>query len=125
MFGTCRKIQLYRSQNLPFLRLVPHAFEGANAYYDPELHAVLFGYFRADPDDPGQNLPNQIIFTCLSHDIVAHEVTHALIHRERPHFLEATNIDILAFHEGFADLIALFQHFTHPASLRAQGLRSR
>ncbi len=115
-----RPIQLYKSQKRPQLRLLPHAFNGANAYYDPDLHAVLFGYFRADPDDPGPNLPNQIIFTCLSHDIIAHEVTHALIHRLRPHFLEPTNVDILAFHEGFSDLVALFQHFTHPVALRAQ-----
>ena len=115
-----RRVGCRRSAAKPHLRLLPHAFVGANAYYDPELHAVLFGYFRADPEEPGPNLPNQIIFTCLSHDIVAHEVTHALIHRLRPHFLEPTNVDILAFHEGFADLIAFFQHFTHTATLRAQ-----
>jgi len=28
------------------LRLLPHAFYGANAFYDRALHAVLFGYFR-------------------------------------------------------------------------------
>lgn len=115
-----RRIQLWRSRSQPRLRLMPHALNGANAYYDPELHAVLFGYFRADPDDPGRNLPSQIIFTCLSHDIIAHEVTHALIHRLRPRFLEATNVDILAFHEGFSDMVALFQHFTHRRGLRAR-----
>ena len=115
-----RPIQLYRDKRHARLRLLPHAFNGANAYYDSGLHAVLFGYFRADPEDPGPNLPNQIIFTCLSHDIIAHEVTHALIHRLRPHFMDPTNVDILAFHEGFSDLVALFQHFTHPVALRAQ-----
>ena len=115
-----REVPLSRGTSRPILRLMPHAFNGANAYYDPDLHAVLFGYFSADPEDPGQNLPNQVIFTCLSHDIIAHEVTHALIHRLRPHFLDPTNIDILAFHEGFSDMVALFQHFTHPVSLRAQ-----
>ena len=115
-----RSVQLYRNRSKPLLRLMPHAFNGANAYYDPELHAVLFGYFRADPENPGRNLPSQVIFTCLSHDIIAHEVAHALIHRLRPHFLEPTNVDVLAFHEGFSDMVALFQHFTHPVSLRAQ-----
>lgn len=114
-----RRLKLYRDRTKPKLKLVPHAFVGANAFYDPALHAVLFGYFRADPQDPGANLPNQVIFTCLSHDIIVHEVTHALIHRLRPHFLEPTNPDILAFHEGFADLVALFQHFTYPVTLRA------
>jgi hypothetical protein len=115
-----RRVQLWRSRSQPRLRLMPHALNGANAYYDPDLHAVLFGYFRADPEDPGRNLPSQIIFTCLSHDIIAHEVSHALIHRLRPHFMEATNIDILAFHEGFSDMVALFQHFTYRRALRAQ-----
>jgi hypothetical protein len=95
------------------LRLVPHAFEGRNAFFDPQRRAVLFGYYRADPRDPGPNLPGQVIFTCLSSDIIAHEVTHAIVHRLRRHFSEATNPDVFALHEAFADLIALFQHFVH------------
>ena len=51
-----------------------------------QLRAVLFGYFRASQDAPGENLPGQLIFTCLSHDIIAHEVTHALVDRLRPYF---------------------------------------
>src|SRR5215218_1448194 len=95
------------------LRLVPHAFEGRNAFFDPERRAVLFGYYRADQRDPGPNLPGQVIFTCLSSDIVAHEVTHAIVHRLRRHYLQATNADVFALHEAFADLVALFQHFVH------------
>src|SRR4051794_9230622 len=95
------------------LRLVPHAFEGRNAFFDPERRAVLFGYYRADRRDPGPNLPGQVIFTCLSSDIVAHEVTHAIVHRLRRHYTQATNADVFALHEAFADLVALFQHFVH------------
>ena len=95
------------------LSLVPHAFEGRNAYFDPTRKAVLFGYYRADLKDPGANLPGQMIFTCLSSDIIAHEVTHALVHRLRRHFSVATNADVFAWHEAFADLIALFQHFAY------------
>jgi hypothetical protein len=95
------------------LALVPHAFEGRNAYFDPNLKAVLFGYYRADANDPGANLPGQVIFTCLSSDIIAHEVTHAMVDRLRPYFAEATNHDVFAWHEAFADLIALFQHFAY------------
>lgn len=95
------------------LRLVPHAFEGRNAYFDPQRRAVLFGYYRADRRDPGANLPGQMIFTCLSTDIVAHEVTHAIVHRLRRYYSEATNPDVFAWHEAFADLVALFQHFIH------------
>jgi hypothetical protein len=95
------------------LRLVPHAFEGRNAFFDPARQAVLFGYYRADQRDPGPNLPGQLIFTCLSSDIVAHEVTHAIVHRVRPLYSQATNPDVFALHEAFADLVALFQHFVH------------
>lgn len=93
------------------LRLVPHAFEGSNAYFDPSRRAVLFGYYRADAVNPGANLPEQMMFTCLSVDIVAHEVTHAIVHRLRRYFSEPTNRDVFAWHEAFADLVALFHHF--------------
>ncbi len=104
----------------PRLRLFPHAFHGANAFYSRELHAVLFGYFRADRKNPGENLPGQTVFTCLSHDIIVHEMTHAIVDRLRHYFLEASNQDMLAFHEGFADIVALFQHFTFPEMLRSE-----
>jgi hypothetical protein len=94
------------------LRLVPHAFEGRNAFFDPGRRAVLFGYYQADRD-AGHHVPGQVIFTCLSSDIIAHEVTHAIVHRIRPYFMEPTNPDVLAWHEAFADLVALFQHFVH------------
>lgn len=94
------------------LRIFPHAFEEANAFYDPQMVALLFGYFRADAEAPGANLPGQTVFTCVSHDIIAHEVTHALVDRLRPNFMEESNRDVLAFHEGFSDIVAIFQHFT-------------
>lgn len=94
------------------LRLYPHAFEGSNAFYDPQEVAVYFGYFLADETDPGPNLPGQTVFSCLSHDIIAHEVTHALVHRLRKRFIEPSNKDVLAFHEAFSDLVAIFHHFT-------------
>jgi len=95
------------------LVLVPHAFEGRNAFFDPTRGAVFFGHYPADRDDPGANLPGQRMFTCLSNDVVAHEVTHAVVHRLRPHYSEATNPDVVAFHEAAADLMALFLHFAY------------
>jgi hypothetical protein len=94
------------------LRLVPHAFNGSNAFYHPKLRAVLFGHFRASMDAPGENLPGQTIFTCLSHDIIAHEVTHAVVDRLRPYFNVATNPHVRAFHEGFSDIVAVFQRLS-------------
>ncbi|HEU4889220.1 MAG TPA: peptidase M4 [Thermoanaerobaculia bacterium] len=93
------------------LRIFPHAMYEPNAYYSRELGALLFGYFRASDEDAGPGLPGGTIFTCLSHDIVAHETTHAIVDTLRESFMEATNPDVLAFHEAFADIVALFQHF--------------
>jgi hypothetical protein len=100
------------------LKLFPHAFYGANAFYDPRRFAVLFGYFPANQKNSGPNLPGQPVFSCLSHDIIAHEVTHAITHRLRKYFLEPTNHDVLAFHEAFSDIVAIFQHFSFPEILR-------
>lgn len=94
------------------LRIFPHALQQANAFYSRELGAVVFGYFPASETNPGTNLPGQTIFTCLSHDIIAHETTHALIDGQRRYFMVATSADTLAFHEAFADIVALFQHFS-------------
>jgi hypothetical protein len=58
------------------------------------------------------------VFTCLSHDIIVHETTHAILDGMRSHFMEQTNPDVAAFHEAFADLAALFRHFTHREVLR-------
>ena len=95
------------------LNLHPHAMFQANAFYSPEAHAILFGYFRANEQNVGQNLPGQTVFTCLSHDIIVHEMTHAILDGMRSHFMEQTNPDVAAFHEAFADIAALFRHFSH------------
>ena len=107
------------------LRLFPHAFLGRNAYFDHKLGAVLFGFFLAESKEQGWNLPGQTVFTCLSHDIIAHEVTHALVHRLRPQFHEPSNPDVYAFHEGFADIVAIFQHFSFERVLRDEIQRTR
>ena len=101
------------------LRIYPHALRERNAYYSPQKIALLFGYFKAF-DVPGDHMPGSMVFTCLSHDIVAHETTHALLDGMNRCFLSPTNRDVHAFHEAFADIVALFQHFTFPEILRHQ-----
>ncbi|HEV7767987.1 MAG TPA: peptidase M4 [Thermoanaerobaculia bacterium] len=100
------------------LNIYPHAFIGQNAFYSPRAHGILFGYFRAGTGDVGRNIPGQPVFTCLSHDVVVHETTHAIVDGIRAFFMEQTNPEVLAFHEAFADLAALFRHFTHKEVLR-------
>ena len=107
------------------LRIYPHAVRQANAYYSPDKCALLFGYFPASDQHPGRQLPGETIFTCLSHDIIAHETTHALLDGNHRYFLERSHRDVLAFHEGFADIVALFQHFTFPELLRHQIAKTR
>lgn len=111
---------LAKTRDIRVLKLFPHAMQQANAYYSPQAHGILFGYFRAGKTGQGRNLPGQLVFTCLSQDIIAHEVTHAVIDGIRTYFMEPTNPDVLAFHEGFADLCALFSHFSeHDAVIDA------
>jgi len=107
------------------LRVYPHALRQANAYYDPKTKALLFGYFRAEGADVGRNLPGGIVFACLSYDIIAHETTHALLDGLHPYLIEPSNPDVFAFHEAFADVVALFQHFSHPEVLWYQLARTR
>jgi hypothetical protein len=111
------------------LKLRPHvAREGANAVYDPIAGEIRFGYFPApEPEDgvpKGRNVAGSPVFTCLSHDIIVHELTHALIDGMRSHFLEPTGPDVAGFHEGFADLMAILQHFNYEGVVRSQILQS-
>jgi Subtilase family len=99
------------------LRIYPHALRAKNAYYSPEHKALMLGYFSAGGADVGSALPGGVIFTAVSHDIVAHETTHALLDGLHRRFREPTNPDVFAFHEAFADIVALFQHFTMPEAL--------
>jgi hypothetical protein len=107
-----------RSAYVQRLRIYPHALREQNAYYSPAKKALLFGYFTANREKAGDNLPGGLVFACLSHDVVAHETTHALLDGVHRHYQYQTNPDIAAFHEAFADIVALFQHFTIPVALR-------
>ncbi|WP_284617812.1 hypothetical protein [Aquabacterium humicola] len=99
------------------LRVFPLGTDEENAWYDPDAGELRFGYF--------QRKQQGWILTALSHDIVAHELTHALLDSQRPHFMSPTSPDVPGFHEGFADLVALFQHFEYPEALRNALRQSR
>lgn len=107
----------------PRLRIYPHALREANAYYSPKKRALLFGYFK--PRDMGEAGDAQWVFTCLSQDIIAHEVTHAILHGLQQRSIEPSNPDALAFHEAFADIVALLGHFAPGPVLRHELARSR
>ena len=98
--------------------VAPHAFADANAFYSKRDRGLFFGYFT------GNN--GNRIFTCLSHDVVAHETTHALVDGLRERFTDPSSPDQAAFHEGIADVVALLSIFSIPeAVMRALDLHNQ
>ena len=95
------------------LRIRPHNDEIENAFYQPETGELCFGYYPAHKQVKGRNIPGGMVYTCLSHDIIVHEMSHALLDGLRSSFLEGTISDVRAFHEAFADIVAIFQHFSY------------
>jgi hypothetical protein len=88
------------------IHIAPHAFADANAFYSREDRGIFFGYFMGRDGKP--------VYTCLSHDVVAHETTHALLDGLRWRYMEPSSPDQAAFHEGFADVVALLSMFSLP-----------
>ncbi len=89
--------------------VAPHAFVGANAFYSRRDRGLFFGYFKADD--------GRDVYTCLSHDVVAHETTHALLDGLREGYLYASLPDQAGFHEGLGDIVALLSMFSLPEVL--------
>jgi hypothetical protein len=115
----------FKHEFVPALRIYPHALRQQNAFYSPSKLALLFGYFQSGEQWSGNNVPGSAIFTCLSPDIVAHEITHAILDSLHPYLRKPTNLDMPAFHEGFADIIALLQRFTFKVVVEEQIRNSR
>lgn len=108
------------------LRLRPFGAAGVrNAWYSPADGEVTFGYYQTEGPVAGRNLPGGLVFTALSHDIIVHEVTHALLDGLRSCFLIPSRPDVLAFHEAFSDLIAYFLHFSYKDVVAAAIRNSR
>ncbi|HEX8127889.1 MAG TPA: hypothetical protein VF527_02230 [Pyrinomonadaceae bacterium] len=114
------------------LQVAPHAFADANAFYSKDDRALLFGYFpKADSngqegdeqdDEPGEEAGGEgtrrrpsLVFTCLSHDVIVHETTHALLDGLRRRYTDPSSPEQAGFHEGFADIVALLSIFSLPS----------
>lgn len=80
------------------LIVVPHAGQGENAFYDRDSKSLQFYYFGSDPD---------VVYTCLSTDIVNHEFGHAVLDGIRPLYNESSLVQAGAFHEFVGDLTAI------------------
>jgi hypothetical protein len=107
------------------LRIRTFAGSERNAWYDPAEGTLNFGYYEASELPADRTLPKGPVFTSLSHDIIAHEMSHAMLDALRSNFIQPTSSDMTGFHEGFADLVALFHHFLYTDALRAAIKSSR
>jgi hypothetical protein len=86
------------------LIVVPHAGYARNAYYDRNTGTLQF-YYCGPAEDR--------VYTCLSHDIIAHEAGHAILDGIRPYYIEPTSAQTAGFHEFFADLTAVMLALRH------------
>jgi hypothetical protein len=98
------------------LKVAPHGIVDANAFYSREVEGLVLGCF--------QGLRGRKVFTALSHDIVVHETTHALIDALRVRYLDPSGPDQAGFHEGFADIVALLSVFAQVEVVREMLRRS-
>ena len=87
------------------LKVLPHAGYWENAYYDRGTGALHFFYFESKSGEP--------VFTCLSHDIITHELGHAVLDGLKPYYNEVTSAATAGFHEYFGDAIALTSALSH------------
>ena len=109
---------------VPRLTLRPHGLAHANAHYRPSDVSVAFGSFDASDAAPGVVVPGARVHACLSHGIIAHELTHAVVDGMNPAWAEPSNPDVLALHEAFADVVALMQQLMVPDLLAHELARS-
>lgn len=113
VFGTVlRTIKLFEHENVlgrpvrwafdgPQLLVIPRAGEWANAFYHRDSRSLQFFFFRSDA------APKDMVYTCLSRDIVAHETAHAILDGIAPDLYNALTPQSLALHEAVADLTAV------------------
>ena len=89
------------------IHVAPHAFADANAFYSEKDQALMFGYFMGR-----SGKTRKFTFSCLAHDVVAHETTHALVDGLRERYTDPSSPEQAGFHEGFSDVVALLSVFS-------------
>jgi hypothetical protein len=94
------------------LRVYPHAHREENAFYDRDTGSLNLCYF--DGARPGTT-----IYTCLSHDIITHELGHAVLDGLKPLYNELDSPDVAGFHEYFGDALAMASSLTMKEVVKA------
>lgn len=97
----------------PQLLVVPRAGDWENAYYERDSRSLQFFHFPS----ARQDFVGSTIYTCLSHDIIAHETGHAILDGIAPDLYNALSPQSLGLHEGLADITAFLM------SIRSARLR--
>ncbi len=85
------------------LTIYPHAALRRRAAFSVRDECLKFGYFSNGKAKGWRDHT----FLCLSHDAIVHETTHAILNGLRSQFTRPSGPDQAAFHEGYADCIAL------------------
>ncbi|MDZ4406263.1 MAG: hypothetical protein U1A53_26630 [Prosthecobacter sp.] len=103
------------------LRIHPHALREPNAYYSPAKKALLLGYYSIGATGLMDLRRQRTAFTCLSHDMVIHETSHAILDGLcRGAGAGDSSPHTMATHEALCDLAGLLLHFSLPGILRSQ-----
>ncbi|CAH1773212.1 unnamed protein product [Owenia fusiformis] len=84
------------------IRVHPHAGNWQNAFYKREWKALCF-FYTAPVRGQGD-----MVYSCRSLDVVAHETGHAILDSLKPQWLHTTRSENGALHEAFGDLTAMF-----------------
>lgn len=87
------------ASNFGRLVLIPHAGYMENAFYSRDTGALHFFYFEGPDGKP--------VYTCLHHDIIAHELGHAVLDGLKPYYNEVCSAQTSGFHEYFGDAMAM------------------
>ncbi|MBI5304517.1 MAG: hypothetical protein HY868_20455 [Chloroflexi bacterium] len=87
------------------LPIVPRAGKDFNAYYD---RRGLKFFYNTDPKT------KQVMYTCESCDVVAHECGHAILDAHHPDYWDSLLGETGAFHEAFGDMTALLVTLANP-----------
>ena len=109
----------------PPAHLPARAARGQRLLQSGNASALLFGYFRLPRRARRQSAGRPGLHLPLARHRRARDDPRAAGRAAPPVSSEPTNPDVLAFHEAFADIVALFQHFTMPEVLRAAIRRSK
>lgn len=86
------------------LVLFPQAGNDLNAYYDRSAIRLFSGHNKHT---------KTTAHTCMSADVVSHELGHAVLDAIRPDMWSVATLEIMAFHESFGDMLAILTCLQH------------